>query len=109
MAIWFAAANIKFPILDLLPYHQYLLSYGLDICGVNNQFFFPVIFLFIRFNKIKFSADNLPAFLFIIINKNFIKNTLPPVITTIWVFIGRSFCFWNSLIRVTGFIINYIH
>jgi len=109
VAIGFTTANIKFPVLYLLPYHHYLLCYGFDISGVYNQFFFPVVFLFIRFNKIKFSTDDLPAFLFIIINKDLIKNTLPPIIAAVWFFVGWPFHFWGSFIRIAGFIINNIY
>src|SRR5687768_12916816 len=91
MAIGVAAANIKIPVLDLLPDGNYLLGYCFQIGRSDQQFFFSVGFLFIRFNKIKFSADYSPVFLPVIINKKFIENALSPVITTIRIFIRGAF------------------
>jgi hypothetical protein len=62
MAVFFAAAGVKLPVLNFSPCINYLLRYGSNICRTNHNFFFPVIFLFIGFYKIKFSACNFPVF-----------------------------------------------
>src|SRR4051794_17174152 len=84
VTIFFTAAGIKIMFLNFLPNYTDLLFNCSNIFGLYHHFSFLVIFLFIRFNKIKLGAYNIPLLCFVIIDKNFIEHSLPPVIATIW-------------------------
>src|SRR5688572_11482188 len=91
VAIFFATTGIKVTGLYFVPGGCYLFCNGGDICRSDDDFFFAIIFLFVGLNKIKLSTDDLPVFCCIIIYKDFIKNSLPPVITAIGFFLIRAF------------------
>src|SRR3990170_306290 len=87
MAIFFSATGIKIMGLDFVPGCCYLLGDGSNISRCYNDFFFAVVFLFVRFYKIKLCTDYFPVFSCIIVDKDLIKNSLPPVITPIRFFL----------------------
>src|SRR5688572_14527711 len=91
VAIFFAAAGIKVTGLYFVPGGCDLLCNGGDICRSDDDFFFAIIFLFVGLYKIKLSTDHFPVFSGIIVNKDLIKNSLPPVITAIGFFLIRAF------------------
>src|SRR6476469_2835828 len=81
MTIAFSAACIKIMLLNFAPHLSSLLLYGFHISRRNNNFCFFIVLLFIGLYKIKFRAYHFPIFVLIIINENFIKYSLSPVIT----------------------------
>ena len=68
MAIFFAAAGIKIPLLNFFPYLRHLMLYCFGVLRCDDDFFFALFFLFIRLHKIKFRTNHFPVFLFVIVN-----------------------------------------
>jgi hypothetical protein len=109
MAICLTAAGIKLSGLNLLPYHDDLVSYLLQIVGRNNYLLLPVLFLFVGLYKIKFGTNGRPAPSFELIDQYFIENSLSPVIASQGLFGVRAFEFGKSFVWITGLIIDHIH
>ena len=61
MAVVFAAAGIKFPVLYFFPGRSNLLGDRCNICRTDNYFFFTIVFLFVRFNKVEVGNGHGPS------------------------------------------------
>src|SRR5690606_42151747 len=66
---------LKFPVLYLFPGGCDLLCYGGNVGRCNNYLFLAVVFLFIRFYKIKLSTYGLPVFLLIMRSEEHTLNS----------------------------------
>src|ERR1700730_4406352 len=108
MAIFFSATGIEIMVLDLLPCGCDLPGNRFNILWTNDDLFLLVDFPFVRLCKIEFSAYRLPAS-FSMIHEDFIKYSLPPVISSIRLLVIRWPQFELCLIWITSFVIYYIH
>ncbi len=108
MAFVFATTRIKFLVFNFLPYRFYLVRYSSDILRRHHYFFLLIHTIFIGFNKIKSGTDGFPVFGRVIINQNFVKNGLSPIVATVRVFVMRGLYFRSSFINITRFVVYYI-
>ena len=74
MAIFFTTASVEVMILNFVPNGFDLITDRVNIAWSNKDFFFPIDSLFIGLYKIKLAAYDFPPFLFIVVNKNFVKT-----------------------------------
>src|SRR6476661_7299915 len=80
----FLLTAMKIPLLNALPGCSQLVFHNSNILGRNVNFLFDEFAgIFIWLNKIKLAAHDIPILQLIIINKQFVKDSLPPVVTAI--------------------------
>ena len=89
MAIVFSATNVKIMVLNFVPNRFDLLANEIDILLSNENFFFFVHLLLVSLYKIEFCTHYLPPRFFIVIDKNFVKYSMAPVITPERILVGR--------------------
>ena len=108
VAIVLATPRVEILCLDLLPYHADLFAQGMGVFCGDDDFLRLDLFLFIGFNEIEFGADNLMPTAIGIVDQQFVKNCLSPVVASMGWFFSGTFQFLDPILRFARFIIHHI-
>src|SRR5688572_29003634 len=99
VAIRLSAAGVKIMILYPLPCFDDLLFHYFFMFRRHKYFFIIKFTLFIRLYKKKTDSRQFPAFTSLPVEKQFVKNSLPPIITAFGFFWMPRFCKLPSPVR----------